>query len=157
MRRLISLLVAASALQAAVKLPAVISDHMVLQQGMPVRVWGTADPGEPVKVDFQGQSVSVRAAENGKWTAWLRPLVAAGPLEMTINSQTIRDVLVGEVWLGSGQSNMEFRLATANNHDEEIARADYPMIHLFQVKRAVADQPLDDVTGSWQVCSPASV
>jgi sialate O-acetylesterase len=76
---------------------------------------------------------------------------------MTVNSQTIHDVLVGEVWLGSGQSNMEFRLATAVNHDEEIARADYPMIHLFQVKRAVADQPLDDVTGSWQVCSPSSV
>ena len=156
MRKLISFFLTAFSLQAAVKLPAVISDHMVLQQGMPVRVWGTADPGETVKVDFQGQSVSVKAAENGKWTAWLRPLVAAGPLEMTVNSQTIHDVLVGEVWLGSGQSNMEFRLATAVNHDEEIARADYPMIHLFQVKRAVADQPLDDVTGSWQVCSPAS-
>lgn len=157
MRKLIPFLLTALALQAAVKLPAVISDHMVLQQGMPVRVWGTADPGETVKVDFQGQSVSVKAAENGRWTAWLRPLIAAGPLEMTINSETIHDVLVGEVWLGSGQSNMEFRLATAVNHDEEIARADYPMIHLFQVKRAVADQPLDDVTGSWQVCSPASV
>jgi len=157
MRKLIPFFLSALALQAAVKLPALISDHMVLQQGIPVRVWGTADPGESVKVDFQGQSVSVSAAENGKWTAWLRPLIAAGPLDMTVNSQTIHDVLVGEVWLGSGQSNMEFRLATANNHDEEIARADYPMIHLFQVKRAVADQPLDDVTGSWQVCSPASV
>jgi sialate O-acetylesterase len=156
MRKLICLCVIASALEAAVKLPAVISDHMALQQGMPVRIWGTADPGETVKVDFEGQSVSVTAGANGKWTAWLRPLVAAGPLEMTVNSQTIRDVLVGEVWLGSGQSNMEFRLATAVNHDEEIARADYPMIHLFQVKRAVSDQPLDDVTGSWQVCSPDS-
>ena len=157
MRKLISFLLTVSALHAAVKLPALISDHMVLQQGMPVRVWGTADPGEAVKVDFQGQSVSLKAAENGKWTAWLRPLIAAGPLDMTINSQTIHDVLVGEVWLGSGQSNMEFRLSTAVNHDEEIARADYPMIHLFQVKRAVADQPIEDVAGSWQVCSPASV
>ena len=158
MRKLaISLLLAAAGLSAAVKLPAVISDHMVLQQGIPVRVWGTADPAETVKVDFQGQSVSVTAAQDGKWTAWLRPLVAAGPLEMTINGVTIRDVLVGEVWLGSGKSNMEFRLANAVNHDEEIARADYPMIHLFQVKRAVAEQPSDDVTGSWQVCSPASV
>src|SRR5262249_46166419 len=105
----------------------------------------------------QGQSVSARAAENGKWTVWLRPLTSAGPLEMKINSTAIRDVLVGEVWLGSGQSNMEFRMATVVNHDEEITRADYPMIHLFQVKRAVADQPLDDVVGSWQVCSPDSV
>src|SRR5208337_5446733 len=75
MRKLICLFVIASALQAAVKLPAVISDHMVLQQGMPVRIWGTADPGEAVKVDFEGQSVSVTAGANGKWTAWLRPLV----------------------------------------------------------------------------------
>src|SRR5664279_3206102 len=155
--RLLGLWAVACALPAAVKLPALISDHMVLQQGMPVRIWGSADPGESVKVDFQGQSVTVKAAENGKWTAWLKPLVAAGPLEMNINTVAIKDVLVGEVWLGSGQSNMEFRLQTANNHDEEIARADYPMIHLFQVKHVVADQPMDDVVGTWQVCSPASV
>src|SRR5579872_6760526 len=121
MRRfLIGFLMVAAAMPAAVKLPAVISDHMVLQQGMPVRIWGSADPGETVKVEFQGQSASVKAAENGKWTVWLRPLTAAGPLEMSINGLTVHDVLVGEVWLGSGQSNMEFRLATAVNHDEEI-------------------------------------
>ena len=148
------------ALNAAVKVPALISDHMVLQQGIPVRIWGTADPGEGVRVDLQGQSVSVKAAADGKWTAWLKPLVAAGPLEMTIagsNAISIKDVLVGEVWVGSGQSNMEFKLQTANNHDEEIAQASYPMIHVFQVKRAVVDQPADDVVGSWQVCSPESV
>src|SRR6185436_10154838 len=138
MRKLAIVVLLAAAAQAAVKLPAVISDHMVLQQGMPVKIWGSADPGEAVKVDFQGQSVSVKAAENGKWIAWLRPLTAAGPLEMTINSTTIRDVLVGEVWLGSGQSNMEFRMASVVNSADEIARASYPMIHLFQVKRAVA-------------------
>src|ERR1035441_5173537 len=104
--RCLGLLTAACALHAAVKLPALISDHMVLQQGMPVRVWGSADPGELVKVDFQGQSLTVTASENGKWTAWLKPLVAAGPLVLTINDLTIQDVLVGEVWLGSGQSNM---------------------------------------------------
>ncbi len=155
--RCLGLLAAACALNAAVKLPALISDHMVLQQGMPVRVWGTADPGEAVKVGFQGQTVTVTAGENGKWTAWLKPLVAAGPLELTINNVTIHDVLVGEVWLGSGQSNMEFRMQTTMNHEEEIARADYPMIHLFQVKHVVAEQPADDVVGTWQVCSPASV
>jgi len=146
--RLLGLVTLACALDAAVKLRALISDHMVVQQGMPVRIWGTADPGESVKVDFQGQSVTVKAAENGKWTVWLKPLVAAGPLDMTINDVAIKDVLVGEVWLGSGQSNMEFRLQTAVNHDEEIARADYPMIHLFQVKHLVADQPAEDVVGT---------
>src|SRR5437867_543625 len=131
MFRLFGLLLTACALQAAVKLPALISDHMVLQQGAPVRVWGTGSPGESVRVEFQGQTVSTWAAENGKWSAWLRPLVAAGPLELKINDVTIHDVLVGEVWVGSGQSNMEFRLQTAVNHDEEIAKAGYPMIHLF--------------------------
>ena len=155
--RLLGLAALGCALQAAVKLPALIGDHMVLQQGIPLRIWGSADAGELVKVDFQGQSVSVKAGENGKWAAWLKPLVAAGPLEMSINGTVIRDVLVGEVWLGSGQSNMEFRLQTAINHDDEIARADYPLIHLFQVKRLVADQPAEDVVGSWQVCSPATV
>lgn len=160
MRTLLTFLAAACSLHGAVKLPALLSDHMVLQQGMPVRIWGTADPGKAVRVDFQGQSVAVKAGANGKWSAWLRPLVAAGPLEMIVaasNTITVKDVLVGEVWVGSGQSNMEFRLQNAVNHDEEIAHADYPMIHLFQVKRLVAEQPAEDVVGAWQVCSPASV
>ena len=157
MYKLSLILAAALSLHAAVKLPALISDHMVLQQGAPVRVWGWASPGEDVRVEFQGQTAAVKAAENGKWSAWLRPLVAAGPLEMKINDLTIHDVLVGEVWLASGQSNMEFKLQQAVNHDEEIAKADYPMIHLFQVKRALADQPAEDVAGAWQVCSPATV
>jgi sialate O-acetylesterase len=144
----------AGSLHAAVKLPALISDHMVLQQGVPVRIWGTADPGEAVSVQFQGQTVGGKAAENGKWALWLKPLSAAGPLEMTVNNLSIKDVLVGEVWLGSGQSNMEFALNQAVNHDEEIAHADYPLIHVFLVKRIVAEQPADDVSGAWQVCTP---
>ena len=152
----LSLILAAFTLHGAVKLPAVISDHMVLQQGMPVRVWGSASPGESVRVEFQGQTVAVTAPESGKWSAWLRPLVAAGPLEMKINDTIVHDVLVGEVWLSSGQSNMEFKLQQANNHDEEVAKAGYPMIHLFQVKRKVADQPAEDVTGKWEVCTPDS-
>ena len=71
--KLLGLLALACALDAAVRLPALISDHMVLQQGMPVRIWGSADPGESVKMEFQGQSVTVKAAENGKWAAWLKP------------------------------------------------------------------------------------
>jgi sialate O-acetylesterase len=156
----LALFALAGALHAAVKLPAVISDHMVLQQAMPVRIWGAADPGESVRVDFQGQSVAVTTGANGKWEVWLKPLIVAGPLEMTVagtNSIVIRDVLVGEVWLGSGQSNMEFVLSNAVNHDDEIAHADYPLIHLFHVKRALSEQPLEDVVGTWDVCSPKSV
>jgi sialate O-acetylesterase len=153
----LSLILAAVSLHAAVKLPAVFSDHMVLQRGAPVRVWGAASPGEEVRIEFQGQALQARAAEDGKWSAWLRPLVAGGPLEMKVNSTVIHDVLVGEVWLSSGQSNMEFKVQQAINHDEEAARANYPMIHLFQVKRAVMDQPAEDVVGSWQVCTPETV
>src|SRR3954463_4012768 len=157
MLRWFALLTLGGALQGAVKLPALISDHMVLQQGMPVRIWGTADAGEAVRVDFQGQSVSTKARENGKWEAWLKPLSAAGPLEMAINDLAIKDVMVGEVWVGSGQSNMEFVLNNAVNHDEEIAHASYPLIHLFHVKRIVSEQPADDVVGTWDVCSPAAI
>jgi sialate O-acetylesterase len=160
MSRLLLLAGLAATLHGAVKLPSLISDHMVLQQGMPVRIWGTAEPGEAVRVEFQGQSVGAKARENGKWEAWLRPLSAAGPLEMTVaasNVITIHDVLVGEVWLGSGQSNMEFVLANANNHDDEIANAKFPLIHLFHVKRVLAEAPADDVAGTWEVCSPQTV
>jgi sialate O-acetylesterase len=163
MRRILLLALACTAAgtaHAAVKLPALISDRMVLQQGMPVRIWGAADAGESVRVDFQGQSVSTKARENGKWEAWLRPLAVAGPLEMTIaasNTVTIKDVLVGEVWLGSGQSNMEWVMQNTVNGAEEISRANHPMIHVFHVKKVVADQPKDDVEGTWEICSPQSI
>jgi len=147
----------AASLSGAVKLPSIVSDHMVLQRGAPVRVWGSASPDETVRVEVQSQTISTTAGENGKWSAWLRPLTAAGPLEMKINDIVIHDVLVGEVWVASGQSNMEFPLRNAVNHDEEMAKADYPMIHLFHIMRLVADTPAEDVTGSWQVCSPSTV
>jgi sialate O-acetylesterase len=150
----------ACGLQAAVKLPSFFSDHMVLQRGIPVRIWGSADAGESVRLELEGQSVAVKAGDDGKWVAWLRPLTAAGPLDLTVtgsNTIAIHDVLVGEVWLGSGQSNMEFATNNAINRDEELAHADYPMIRLFKVKRVVAEQPADDVTGSWQLCSGQTV
>jgi sialate O-acetylesterase len=155
--RWLAALTLAGALQGAVKLPALISDHMVLQSGMPVRIWGTADPGEAVRVAILGQTVQVKARENGKWEVWLRPLTAAGPLEMTINDVTVHDVLVGEVWVGSGQSNMEFALNNAVNHEQEIANANHPLIHIFKVKRVVADQPADDVQAKWEVCAPGTI
>src|SRR3954463_11313671 len=110
MFRWFAVLTMVTALHGAVKLPSLISDHMVLQQGMPVRIWGTADPGESVRVEFQGQDGSPAAKPDAKWEAWLRRFSAAGPLEMSINGAIIRDVLVGEVWVGSGQSNMEWVL-----------------------------------------------
>ena len=159
MRKLICLFATAAALHAAVKLPALISDHMVLQQGMPVRVWGTADPGESVSVNFQGQTVSAKAAENGRWTAWLRPLVAAGPLDMTINSRTIHDVLVGEVWLGSGQSNMEFAVRASTNAMGATYGAGNERMRYLNIQKHSAGTPQDEFTGpvQWTALTPETV
>jgi sialate O-acetylesterase len=153
--------------RADVKPAALFSDHMVLQQGMSVPVWGWADPGEAVTVSIAGQTQAATAGPDKKWMVRLANLKAGGPVEMIIagrNSITIHDVLIGEVWLGSGQSNMEFsvsvkakRFAGVNNEEQEIAAADYPKIRMFTVKMALADEPQDDTTGQWDVCTPQTV
>lgn len=145
---------------AAVKLPALLSDHMVVQQQAPVRIWGTADPGEAVTVAINGQSAEAKAGANGKWEAWLQPMKAGGPYELTVHSGdtiVIHDVLIGEVWVGSGQSNMQFDVQGSDNAAQAIASANEPAIRLFQVKLVESDQPLDDVTGVWKICTPETV
>ncbi len=165
---LLSLAIVTTAAGAAadVKLPAIISDNMVLQQGKQVAIWGTADPGEEVNVSLGEQKQSATADSSGNWKVDLAPLKQVGPLEMTIagkNTITIHNVLVGEVWVCSGQSNMEFAVwnhgvfGGAKNADQEVASANYPMIHLFIVKKAVAGKPQTDVQGQWVVASPATV
>lgn len=144
---------------ADIKLPALIGDSMVLQSGTPVRIWGKADPGERVTVKFQSETASAVAGPDGKWTVYLKPMRPGGPFDMTIsgkNTITLRDVLIGEVWVGSGQSNMQWALSQAKDAEQEVAQANYPRIRLFNVKRVVADTPADDVEGSWQVCTPDS-
>ena len=157
----------AVAASAEVKPAALFSDHMVLQSGMSVPVWGTADPGEGVKITLNGQTRRTTAAQDGKWMLRLRNLKAGGPYEMQIqgkNSITVKDVLVGEVWLGSGQSNMAFTVSKkaasyAGMLDEEgeIAAANYPTIRMFTVKAQKSYTPQDEVAGEWQVCSPETV
>jgi sialate O-acetylesterase len=153
--------------RADVKPAALFGDHMVLQQGMSVPVWGWADPGENITVTIAGQSQTTTAGADRKWMVHLSDLKADGPVEMTIagkNSITISDVLIGEVWLGSGQSNMEFsvsksvkRFAGVNDEEKEIAAADYPKIRMFTVKMSLSDTPVDDCQGQWEVCSPNTV
>jgi sialate O-acetylesterase len=154
MIRSLILCLAAMPSMAAVKLPALISDNMVLQQGLPARIWGTAAAGEDVTVAFLGQSVAAKADSAGKWQAFLAPMAAGGPYDMTINGVTVKNVLVGEVWVGSGQSNMVWPVSRSTNSEKEIAAAKYPSIRFFQVKTTVAAQPADDVTGSWKECAP---
>jgi sialate O-acetylesterase len=152
---------------AAVKPSALFTDHMVLQRDMPVPVWGTADPGETVKVTFNGQTQSATAGPDGQWIVRLSKLKAGGPFEMQIdgvNSIVLHDVLVGEVWLAAGQSNMVFTVskkaaffAGMLDEDKEIAAANYPDIRMFTQATVKAYAPQENAIGSWQVCSPQTV
>ncbi len=145
---------------ADVKLPAVISDNMVLQQETPATVWGWADAGENVAVKFAGKSAAAIADGKGKWSAKLDGLTAGTTGEMTIagkNTLTIKNVLVGEVWVASGQSNMEFRVASTKDSADEIKAADFPNIRMFTVQKAAKTEPADDCVGKWEVCTPQTV
>jgi len=152
---------------AEVKPASLFSDHAVLQSGMAVPVWGTANPGEKVTVTLHGVSASTTTGADGRWRVRLKKLKAGGPYEMTIagkNTVTVKDVLVGEVWLGSGQSNMVFTVSKKSNPwagmlDEqgEIAAANYPQIRMFTGKETKSYEPQTDIEGEWKVCSPATV
>jgi sialate O-acetylesterase len=153
------LFVFASLARADVKLPALISDGMVLQQGMNVPLWGWADDGEVVTVEFQNRKVSATAA-NGKWMLRLKSLKAGGPFKLAISGKNkieLQNVLVGEVWICSGQSNMQWTLKNTDNGEAEIAAAKYPMIRLFTVPRLEVDTPQTDVKAAWKECSPETV
>lgn len=150
------------AASANVKLPSIIGDHMVIQQGMPAPIWGKADPGEKVTVTFAGQTKETVADTNGHWMVRLKALKATkNQVGQTMvitgkNTITLKDVLIGETWICSGQSNMQFQLSGSINSRDEIASANFPMIRLFTVPNQTSDSPLDDCPGQWVVCSPAT-
>ncbi len=148
-------------LQADVKLPAIFGDHMVLQQEAKVPVWGTADADEKVTVTVGDHAATTTAGTDGKWRVDLDPFpkdVAATVMTVTgKNTLTFQDVLIGEVWICSGQSNMEFTMQSASNAKEEIPRANDPQLRLFKVTPKLSINPLSDLGGSWQLCSPETV
>jgi sialate O-acetylesterase len=145
--------------RADVKPHALIGDNMVLQQGMKVPIWGTADDGEQVTVRFQGQEVST-TAKDGTWMVRLDHLKAGGPFEMTIsgkNTIAIKNVLVGEVWIASGQSNMEWPVSLTDDARDTLEHSKNPMIRLFTVAKTPSPTPQKNVRGSWVECGPATV
>ncbi|HTW61492.1 MAG TPA: sialate O-acetylesterase [Terracidiphilus sp.] len=162
--------VPAVAARAQLTLPRVLSDHMVVQRDLPVHVWGMAAPGENVEVSFRGATRSTAAGELGRWSVYLPPGSAGGPFTMTVSgapmaaggapqtaSQTIilNDILVGDVWVASGQSNMEFMMHQAATADEDLPHAAIPDIRLLIVNKAASLYPKDDIdTDGWAASTP---
>jgi len=145
---------------ADVKLPAVFGDHMVLQCDVAVPVWGWADPGEEVTVSLGQQAKKTTADAGGQWSVKLDALKAGGPHVLAVrgkNTLERNDVLVGEVWLCSGQSNMAMTVGNSRDRDAEIAAADHPKLRMFTVARKPADTPQKDVEGEWKLSGPQTV
>lgn len=160
----LSLVSASAYLDAAVALASPFTDHAVLQQGVDIPVWGTAADGEQVTISIADQKAST-TAKAGVWSVRLKPIAAGGPYQMTVagtTTITLNDVLIGEVWICSGQSNMERQLGPRppqqliENWEQEAATADFPQIRHFGVAHASATEPSTSVKGSWTVCSPAT-
>jgi sialate O-acetylesterase len=144
---------------ADVKPHALITDGMALQEGGKVPIWGSADVDEKVTVHFQDQEIST-IAKDGTWMVRLDELKAGGPYEMTIagkNRIRLKNILIGEVWICSGQSNMEWPLQMSADANKMVANSANPLIHLFTVPRTAAAVPLHHVQGKWQECGPDTV
>jgi len=159
LRRSVSFLLCALPLAADVRLPSVFADGMVLQRDRPCPVWGHADAGELVTVTFRDQQIQTAADALGRWQVTLRPTPAGGPFTLEIagrNTIKIADVLTGEVWLASGQSNMGWAVRQSNNAEQEIAASANPQIRFFKVENTVAAAPADDVKGVWSAASPTT-
>jgi len=145
---------------ADVRLPRIFGDHMVLQRDLPIPVWGWADPGEKVSVKLGDDSVSTVADDAGKWMVKLPAQQSGDPVTLTAkgkNTITLTDVLLGEVWLCSGQSNMEWPVSRSNDFEQEKAAANYPKIRQIKIPKRPSGFPQDDVQAEWTLCSPDTV
>lgn len=162
---LLLVLLPGAALSAQVTLPTILTSHMVVQRELPVHVWGMATPGQEVTVTFRSESQSTTTGRLGRWSLYLKPGTAGGPFEMTVQGAaagaspaqtiTLDDVLVGDVWLASGQSNMEFAMRQAATAAADLPHAANPNIRLLTVKKVAADYARENVeTDGWVVSSP---
>lgn len=164
MKRLLLCWLAAFALpqvaSADLKMASIFGDHMVVQRDQPIRVWGWTEPGTEVRVTMAEHAASGTADESGRFDVSLDPLPAGGPHEMVVRAdetETFEDVLVGEVWVCSGQSNMAWPVAQANDPDLESMTAKFPNIRLISVPQVGTQEPQDDFNGAWEACTPESV
>lgn len=157
-------MVCTGALGEPLRLPRIFGDHMVLQRDLPVIIWGWADAGQTVSIVLASQEKSTKANDHGQWRIELDPLQTnrqGSTLQVKAGDQTIEftDVLVGEVWLCSGQSNMEWRVRQSDGADQEIANADCPLIRHIEIDHVMLPEPQDDVASKkgWEVCTPETV
>ena len=158
---LITLCMSTFLLQAEVKVANIFGSHMVLQRLQQNPVWGTADKGEKVTVSISGQEHTVKADNTGKWRVKLDAMKAGGPHTMTVSGQntiTFNDVLIGEVWICTGQSNMQWSVENSNHAELELLSANYPEIRLFSVPLVGTPMPQDEIGDtSWSACSPKTL
>ena len=136
------------------------TDHMVFQRGIEAPVWGWAQPGSQVIVSLAHQMALAKADDDGRWEVKLGPFNAGGPFELKVSgpeNRTLKNVMVGDVWLCSGQSNMEWPVRLSNNPEKEIEAANHPNIRLFTVPKKIAHTPQSLAEASWEVCSPSTI
>ncbi len=159
----LALLLAPVYICAEVTLPHILSDHMVLQRDRPIHLWGWADPGEKVTATLHGTSASTEADSIGHWSIYLPPEQAGGPYTVTIagtNTITLTDVMIGDVWFASGQSNMQLPLmgfpgsAVVTNGQEEISNATQPELRLLHIPASASPYPQQDQAATWTLCTP---
>lgn len=157
------LCLASAAANAEVTLPKILSSHMVLQRNRPIHLWGWADPDEQVTATLRTATASTKADDLGHWTLYLPPEMAGGPYQLTIagtNTIALDDVLIGDVWFASGQSNMELPLmgfpgsAVVTNGEEEIRNANHPELRLLHIPEKATPYPQQDQSASWTLCTP---
>ncbi len=158
---IIGLMMIPAWLFANVRLPQVLSSNMVIQRNMEIRIWGWADKGEKVSVEFAGKTLKARADKNGEWMVTFPPMKEGGPYSLNVtgkNKVVLDNILMGDVWICSGQSNMEFQLHRAKDAVNEIAKADYPEIRLLNIPNNLQLSTVDDVPEtSWMICTPENV
>ena len=143
----------------SLSIPKIFSDHMVIQRDKPISFWGKGRPGNVVQIQIGNQVVKERIQDNGSWHLIFPAQEAGGPFEVSIKDNnsdlTFKDVYAGDVWVASGQSNMEWKLNNVNNAEAEVENADIPHIRMFYVENRISDVPLDDLeTGTWKICTP---
>jgi sialate O-acetylesterase len=157
----ICLILCGTQLFAEITMPSIFGDHMVIQQNSVVPFWGRADPGEriTIRASWLTADTSILPDDRGEWMVRLNSPGAGGPFEITFsgtNEILLKDILAGEVWLASGQSNMAMALNSCDNAESETASATYPGIRLFHIERISATEPMSDCRGSWKACTPES-